>query len=308
MARKNNTKKPEQIAEQERKKKEFEIIIEEEKANIIAENPCQEEIFDSTNFDYVKDVWLNDFSDIKKISEREKIRKDKKKDEAKKKKSNNKARKSKKNKLIKKLKEDPELIKNFVRKYYNSYISRPSKRTVVVSNKETKTCQKTAPDPLMSSFIKMMNPELPQEQVDSMLTFHQQAMTLETFIGHVLEEYIFETAKKYEWANCWGECVSYVDFCKKDGTLLQVKNSTTSENSSSSQVRNGTPIIPWFRRNSSTGKTYWPKLNDILGIKEDEDALDEEKFVEFAKKIFENSMSIRINDSQHGGSDISNSN
>lgn len=302
MARKNNTKKPEQIAEQERKKKEFENIIEDEKKNIIAENPCQEEIFDSTNFDYVKDVWLNDFSDIKKISEREKIRKDQKKDEAEKKKSKNKSRKSKKKKRIRKLKEDLELIKKFVQKYYNSYISRPSKRTMEVSNK------KTVPDPLMESFIKLVYPESPKEQVDSMLTFHQQAMTLETFIGHVLEEYIFETAKKYGWANCWGECIPYVDFCKKDGSLLQVKNSTTSENSSSSQVRNGTPIIPWFRRNSNTGKTYWPKLNDILGIKEDEDALDEEKFVEFAKKIFENSVSIPINDSQHGDSDISNSN
>ena len=79
MARKNNTKKPEQIAEQERKKKEFENIIEGEKTNIIAENPCQEEIFDSTNFEYIKDVWLNDFTDIKKNVRTRKDKKETKK-------------------------------------------------------------------------------------------------------------------------------------------------------------------------------------------------------------------------------------
>ena len=286
MAEKGDAEKQEQI------RKQFEENINKVKEAIGRDNPNQEEVFDSTNFNYVKDVWLKDFTDVKKMSKRDAIREKQNKDEQKKR--NRKKGKKGKKKRIKKLKEDEDLIKDFVQKYYNSYINRLNKEKNV-ANKKTKKRQKTEPDPLMFSFIEMINENLTQEEVNRMLTFHKQAMTLETFIGHVLEEYIFETAREYNWAFCWGECIKSVDFCKNDGTLLQVKNSTSSENSSSSQVRNGTRIIPWFRRNSKTGDTYWPKLNDILGIAKKEDLLDEEKFIEFAKKIFDKNKAILIN-------------
>ena len=57
-----------------------------------------------------------------------------------------------------------------------------------------------------------------------------------------------------------------VDFCKADGSLLQIKTSDNSENSSSSRVRQGTPIGKWFRRFSRRPGVYnWESLNRMLG-------------------------------------------
>jgi len=57
----------------------------------------------------------------------------------------------------------------------------------------------------------------------------------------------------YGWHCAWGETIRSVDFCSEDGQLLQIKNRSNSENSSSSRVREGTNIIKWFRVNALTG-------------------------------------------------------
>jgi SinI restriction endonuclease len=41
---------------------------------------------------------------------------------------------------------------------------------------------------------------------------------------------------------------------------LQIKNRDNSENSSSSAIRNGTPIQKWFRSFSKKAKTNWNNL------------------------------------------------
>lgn len=63
-----------------------------------------------------------------------------------------------------------------------------------------------------------------------------------------------------------GSTIDAVDFCKADGSLLQIKTSDNSENSSSSRVRQGTPIGKWFRRFSRRPGVYnWESLNRMLG-------------------------------------------
>uniref|UniRef100_UPI003F5842B3 SinI family restriction endonuclease n=1 Tax=Vibrio cholerae TaxID=666 RepID=UPI003F5842B3 len=60
-----------------------------------------------------------------------------------------------------------------------------------------------------------------------------------------------------------------------------MKNRNNTENSSSSQVRNGTDIIKWHRLNASNGTKYWSQLVDITGCK----SLSEENFKLFIKQV-----------------------
>jgi hypothetical protein len=62
--------------------------------------------------------------------------------------------------------------------------------------------------------------------------------------------------------------------------LLQIKNRSNSENSSSSTVRVGTEIEKWFRIKADRIEYMWEKLNDICGTTE----LSEESFVIFVQK------------------------
>lgn len=91
-------------------------------------------------------------------------------------------------------------------------------------------------------------------------------MTIEGMVGNLLEEYLATILHPYGWYCCWGSTIDAVDFCKEDGSLLQVKTSNNSENSSSIRVRNGTEIRIWFRRFFNKANTFnWVALNEIIG-------------------------------------------
>ena len=113
-------------------------------------------------------------------------------------------------------------------------------------------------------------------------------MSAENIAGAFLEEYIAEQLISQGWHCCWGETMKSVDFCKFDGQLLQVKNSDNSENSSSKSVRDGTTIKKWFRRFSKTGGTNWNKLNELVGIENEDDKLNENSFKEFVREAVRN--------------------
>lgn len=105
---------------------------------------------------------------------------------------------------------------------------------------------------------------------------HQQSMCAENCVGALLERYIDSVLRQHNWYWCCGEFVKAVDFIKKnnDGTwvALQVKNRDNSENSSSSAIRNGTPIQKWFRSFSRTGEKNWnnvPPAMRNLGLSEE---------------------------------------
>ena len=115
------------------------------------------------------------------------------------------------------------------------------------------------------------------------------------------EEYLATILHPYGWYCCWGSTIDAVDFCKEDGSLLQVKTSNNSENSSSIRVRNGTEIRIWFRRFFNKANTFnWVALNEIIGrdIFNEEDS--ERKFRDFiTRTIRENPGCIYIPEKCH---------
>jgi hypothetical protein len=110
-------------------------------------------------------------------------------------------------------------------------------------------------------------------------------MAAENVTGSLLEEYIASVMEPLGWVWCSGKMVKASDFIKFPSVqtgkphLLQVKNRSNSENSSSSAIRKGTTIDKWHRLEAETGVTRWDKFPDPQGKK----SLSEAKFQEFVK-------------------------
>lgn len=114
--------------------------------------------------------------------------------------------------------------------------------------------------------MKARLPKLSEGEAVKMVEGHTLLMNVENLVGAFLEEYLADKLAADGWYCCWGNTMDAVDFCKADGSLLQIKTSDNSENSSSSRVRRGTLIGKWQRRNSKKEDTYyWGKLQEMLG-------------------------------------------
>lgn len=107
--------------------------------------------------------------------------------------------------------------------------------------------------------------------VRRMSEYHNLFMSAENIQGNLLEEYISYSVRPYGWIWCNGNVFRAVDFCSLDGkVLLQVKNKSNTENSSSSAIRIGTDIRKWYRlgtriKNGEKIPVYkWDELNDII--------------------------------------------
>lgn len=127
---------------------------------------------------------------------------------------------------------------------------------------------RTVSEPLLSVFVAQLlevNPDLAGQDrpgvVEEIHILHQYAMAIENITGKLLEEYIDSVASSHGWYYCWGESLRAVDFFKPGDNpkLLQVKNRNNSENSSSSDIRSGTPILKWHRMNANSGHKRWKK-------------------------------------------------
>ncbi|NJK52451.1 MAG: SinI family restriction endonuclease [Leptolyngbyaceae cyanobacterium SU_3_3] len=70
-------------------------------------------------------------------------------------------------------------------------------------------------------------------------------------------------------------------FCNTDGSLLQVKNRSNSENSSSSRVRINQPIEKWYRVDARTGLYRWSYFNEKYGT----GRFSEDNFVTFVQRV-----------------------
>jgi len=122
------------------------------------------------------------------------------------------------------------------------------------------------------------------EKIDGLLKHHKIAMAAENVTGNLLEEYIATIMEPLGWIWCSGTMIKGTDFIRfpTESTgkpiLLQIKNRSNSENSSSSSIRVGTTIEKWYRLEAETGNTRWNLFPDVKGIK----LLSEEKFREFA--------------------------
>lgn len=120
----------------------------------------------------------------------------------------------------------------------------------------------TKPDPLVSTIVGHAFGRS-EKELKAMRETHKEAMSAENNVGEYLERYI-NSKTQTVWSWCAGSFVDKVDFIRRgeDGCwdAVQVKNSSTSENSSSSSVRDGTDISKWHRYHSKKGTTEWSNL------------------------------------------------
>lgn len=163
-------------------------------------------------------------------------------------------------------------IQKWLNKYQNGMTSRASQR---ISNPPG-----TISDPIIEDIIGARLTKLSKKDLNKVTYAHRLGMSAENILGLMLEEYLAESLQKYGWHCAWGETVRSVDFVNSDGSLLQIKNRSNSENSSSSAIRNGTEIKKWYRIKADRIEYMWDDLNKICGTR----SLSEKAFITFVTK------------------------
>ncbi len=192
----------------------------------------------------------------------------------------------------------PEMLaKAWLKKYNDSYENRISRRISQLPG--------TVADPIVSTIINARLTGLTTEHLEQIKYAHRLSMSAENIQGLLLEEFLAEQLADYGWHCCWGESVRHVDFCNVDGSLLQVKNRSNSENSSSSRVRINQPIEKWYRVDARTGSYRWSYFNDKYNV----NRFSEENFVTFVQQVLisnPDALAIEVNNPWKDLSDSSN--
>ncbi len=166
-----------------------------------------------------------------------------------------------------------DIIKKWVDKYIKGKQIRISQRISKFS--------RTVADPIISEIIKSRIKSLTADQLEKIKYAHRLSMSAENILGLLLEEYLADNLLEFKWHFAWGETIKSVDFCSEDLKLLQIKNRSNSENSSSSSVRVNTTITKWYRVDANTGIYKWDELNQILKTSK----FNEDSFIDYVKKI-----------------------
>lgn len=170
---------------------------------------------------------------------------------------------------------EQDVIKKWLFKFKSGFENRASKR---ISNPPG-----TVADPIIEKIIESRITKLTNIDLNKITFAHRLGMSAENILGLILEEYLSKNLALKGWHCAWGETVKSVDFVNKDGRLLQIKNRSNSENSSSSSVRDGTCIKKWYRVRADQAVYMWPDLNKIC----ETTSLSEGSFVEFAKELIQ---------------------
>jgi hypothetical protein len=165
------------------------------------------------------------------------------------------------------------LAQSWQKKYLQSYENRISQRISQPPG--------TVADPIVDIIINARLTRLTLEHLEQIKYAHRLSMSAENIQGLLLEEFLAEQLSEFGWYCCWGDCIRHVDFCHTDGSLLQVKNRSNSENSSSSRVRINQPIEKWYRVDARTGLYRWFYFNE----KYNTDRFSEENFVVFVRQV-----------------------
>ena len=154
-------------------------------------------------------------------------------------------------------------IHHWVKRYYDAMKNLPSQRTA--------TSKAACSDPAISLIVQECLQIPNQKLLEDKEKAHNLFMSAENSQGNLLEEYIARNIGEYGFYWCCGNVLKAIDFCNQDGSLLlQIKNKSNTENSSSNKVRNGTEIQKWYRLRTSTkeGKKTaafrWNVLNDLI--------------------------------------------
>lgn len=143
----------------------------------------------------------------------------------------------------------------------------------------------TTPDEMVS-FVLVNYFEVANSRLKSIRKTHGLSMAAENLVGELLERYLASVLEPAGWVWCSGSTVKSIDFVKPPNSsggkwsLLQVKNRSNSENSSSSKVREGTTIEKWHRTFSKKPGSNWNQFPD----KDLVDSLSETKFKLFSNR------------------------
>lgn len=166
------------------------------------------------------------------------------------------------------------------------------KKKLIKGRKKIFKKPKTFPDLAVYEFLKE-NKDYSDEIIQNVIQYHYDAMGAENILGHFLEEFINENKEDDSWIWCSGSVVDKIDFIQKvenenketSWRALQIKASSNTENSSSSEVRENTEILFWCRRNATKKNSQnWDKLQEFINNKN----LNEENFLEFLREKAKN--------------------
>ena len=153
-------------------------------------------------------------------------------------------------------------IERWVKGYHDAVLNPPSSRTANPKSACT--------DPAIKVIVQATQ-NLTEEEATLGEANHNLFMSAENIQGNLLEEYIASKTRPYGFLWCDGNVLRAIDFCNSDGTFfLQVKNKSNTENSSSSNIREGTTIEKWYRLGTRTknGVRYpdykWVVLNKLI--------------------------------------------
>lgn len=178
--------------------------------------------------------------------------------------------------------------KQYIDKWISMYIAAKNRSSLTQAAKP----KSAASDPSVVQIVKTAK-SLNQDEVDKMQLAHNLFMSAENVQGYILEEYIDSVISAHGFLYCAGNLLRSVDFCSKDGTvLLQIKNKSNTENSSSSAIRTGTDIKMWYRLGTKTkaGKKVpdykWNSLNDLITAYSNKACmLSEEGYISFIQNV-----------------------
>mgnify|MGYP000858723543 CR=1 FL=1 len=153
-------------------------------------------------------------------------------------------------------------IEKWVKGYWDNVQNLPSQRTANPKSACT--------DPAIKVIVKATQ-EMSEEEATKGEDNHNLFMSAENIQGNLLEEYISTKVRSYGLLWCNGNVLRAIDFCNTDGSLLlQIKNKSNTENSSSSNIREGTTIEKWYRLGTKTRRGVklpdykWSILNDLV--------------------------------------------
>ena len=187
-------------------------------------------------------------------------------------------------------------IENYISKWINNYY----KADINSPSKSTATPKSSCNDPAVKQIVKIAT-SISDEEANIQEKHHILFMSAENIQGKLLEEYLNHKLNSDTWFWCKGNIVTATDFCKLDGScLLQIKNKSNTENSSSNKIRKDTKIIKWYRLDSQkingviTPKFMWSDLNEILNQASPSENynLNEEDYENFIKNVIKKNKNI----------------
>ncbi len=127
---------------------------------------------------------------------------------------------------------------------------------------------RTVPDPAVDVVLEAFA-GAEKSRLREISELHRKSMAAENKVGELLEAYLASVLEPQGWVWCCGNIIQDVDFFRGNTPvdLLQIKNRSNSENSSSSRIREliqtmGCPveIRAWYRIEASNGDTRWQDL------------------------------------------------